>query len=240
VPRVYIHEIVEVDGTRRAHYQHHMTANWVPEAGELRRQRCFGVFSLVGSTGAWPRVVNLWEYDGWDALAHNFSIELAGGVDRDPMLARWWDEAAAFRKGGLDKILVGHDQSPGVQFWEGRGGTGSIAYLHETITVAPGRSEALLHDVFENATSVMAASGIELIGLWRTAMGADNEVIAMWGLPDWPTWAGLEETIMRGGGFHPQEPLVDRQRFLLVDAELSPLRIGRQPLVTDRREIGDL
>ena len=69
--RVYSHEFVDVVGTARAKYQHHMTANWCPEAGPLRRQSCFGVFSVVGSTGRWPQVVNLWEYDGWEALAHN-------------------------------------------------------------------------------------------------------------------------------------------------------------------------
>ena len=50
--RVYIHELVDVVGTARAKYQHHMTANWCPEAGPLRRQSCFGVFSVVGSTGS--------------------------------------------------------------------------------------------------------------------------------------------------------------------------------------------
>ncbi len=239
VPRVYIHEVVEVDGTRRAHYQHHMTANWVPEAGPLRRQRLFGVFSLVGSTGEWPRVVNMWEYDSWDDLAHNFSVELAGGRDRDPMLERWWNEAAAFRRGGSDRVLVAHEESPGVQSWEARGGTRSVGYLHDLITVAPGAAPAICQDVFETATVSMAAFGIQLVGLWRTAMRADDQIVAIWGLPDWPAWAALEEAMDGGSGYQPEAPLA-RERTLLVDAELSPLRIGRQPAESDRRSFDEV
>ena len=33
---------------------------------------CFGVWATVGSTGAWPQTVNMWELNGWKALAANF------------------------------------------------------------------------------------------------------------------------------------------------------------------------
>jgi hypothetical protein len=239
VPRVYIHEVVEVDGTRRAHYQHHMTANWVPEAGPLRRQRCFGVFTLVGSTGPWPRVVNLWEYDSWDDLAHNFSVEFAGVSHRDPMLEQWWDAASEFRRGGFDRILVEHEQNPGVRYWESVGGTGAVAYLQDTIVVAPGEAAAVCDATVTIGVPAMAELGLGLVGLWRTAMRADDEVIAMWGIADWPTWAAAQDAIDRGAGFDP-DALIRRQRVLLVDAELSPLRIGRQPEANDRRPITDL
>lgn len=236
---MYIHEIVEVDGTRRAHYQHHMTANWVPEAGPLRRQRCFGVFSLVGSTGPWPRVVNLWEYDSWADLAHNFSVEFAGTAHRDPMLAQWWEEAASFRRGGVDRILVEQEQNPGVRYWESRGGTGAVAYLHDVMTVAPGAAPAASEALLHRAVPAMADLGLELVGVWRTAMRGADELIAMWAIADWPTWATAEEALDNGAGFTP-ETLTGRERWLLVDAELSPLRIGRQPEVADRRPICEI
>src|SRR3954447_22658658 len=54
--KIYIHELIEIVGHNRAKYQHHMTANWVPVAIKERNQRCYGVWSTIGSTGRWPEV----------------------------------------------------------------------------------------------------------------------------------------------------------------------------------------
>jgi hypothetical protein len=52
--KLYIHEFIDIIGHNRARYQHHMTANWVPVGRAERDQKCFGVWSTVGSTGRWP------------------------------------------------------------------------------------------------------------------------------------------------------------------------------------------
>jgi hypothetical protein len=236
VPRVYIHELVDVVGTERARYQHHMTANWCPEAGPLRRQRCFGVFSTVGSTGRWPQVVNLWEYDGWDDLAHNFSVELVGTSHRDPMLERWWQQAASFRTGGLDRILVAHDASPGVEHWCARGGTGAIAYTQELIRAEVDGAGRLADVVAEDRDGLAERFGLELVGLWRTAMRAHDEVVVLRAVPDWSAWADYESWSSAAGPSGPPGT-VELARTLLVDAELSPLRLGRQPTAEDRRPL---
>jgi hypothetical protein len=67
--KVYIHEFIDIRGHHRADYMQHMTANWSPNAQEDRQQLCYGVWALLGSTGPWPQVVNMWEEDGWDGLA---------------------------------------------------------------------------------------------------------------------------------------------------------------------------
>jgi hypothetical protein len=236
VPRVYIHELVDVIGTERARYQHHMTANWCPEAGPLRRQRCFGVFSTVGSTGRWPQVVNLWEYDSWDDLGRNFSVELVGVGHRDPMLEAWWQVAASFRTGGLDRILVAHEASPGVEQWCSRGGTGAAAYVHEIIRTEVDGAAVLADVVAEDRDELSARFGMELVGLWRTAMRAHDEVVVLRSVPDWSTWAAFEAWSSGSGSSGPPGT-VSLQRTVLVDAELSPLRIGRQPSVEDRRPL---
>jgi hypothetical protein len=239
--RVYIHEFVDVIGTERARYQHHMTANWCPEAGPLRRQLCFGVFSVVGSTGRWPQVVNLWEYASWDDLAHNFEVELVGPAHRDPMLAEWWERAAAFRTGGLDRILVAHDDSPGIERWCDLGGTGAVAYVHELRRTAPGRAAATLDELLAATVPARRRDGIELVGAFRTALRADDEVVTIWALPDWPTWARLEAGLDEAGSTTTTaSPPVSLERILLVDAELSPLRTGRQPVAEDRRSLDEL
>jgi len=236
--RVYLHELVDVIGTERARYQHHMTANWCPEAGPLRRQRCFGVFSVVGSTGRWPQVLNLWEYDSWDDLGHNFSVELVGHEHRDPMLAEWWAKAASFRTGGFDRVLVAHDSSPGVEDWSARGGTGAVAYVHETLHTPPGGAPDLCDEVVGAGAEHLAELGLTLVAAFRTAMRADDEVIALYGVPDWATWARAEAALDRANlGAAAAGAVVARERMLVVDAELSPLRIGRQPEASDRRPL---
>lgn len=228
--RVYIHEFVDVIGTKRSLYQHHMTANWVPEGGPLRRQRCFGVFSLVGSTGRWPQVINIWEYDSWDDLAHNFEVELSGPGHRDPMLEKWWAAAAEFRQGGFDRILVSHQDSPGIEDWQTEGGSGSVAYSHEILHCEPGSAP----EVSDAAARRILEPGVKLIGAWRTAMRAHDEVIVLRGFPDWETWSRSESA---ADSANVEPGVLGCQRVLLVDAELSPLRIGRQPVEADRRDL---
>jgi len=104
--KVYIHEQIDIIGHNRAKYMHHMTANWCPIAREERNQLCYGVWSVVGSTGAWPQTVNMWELDGWEGLAQNFAHELVGAGAQDPSLTAWWAEAASLRRGGFDRIVV--------------------------------------------------------------------------------------------------------------------------------------
>lgn len=236
MPRVYIHELVDVIGTERARYQHHMTANWCPEAGPLRRQRCFGVFSTVGSTGRWPQVVNLWEYDSWDDLAHNFSVELVGPGHRDPMLERWWAQAATFRTGGLDRTLVAHDASPGIEEWCARGGTGAVAYVHELVTTEVDGAARVSDAVAEDRERLAERFGLGLVGLFRTAMRADDEVVVVRAVPSWAAWSAFESWSASDGPSGPPGT-VSLARTLLVDAELSPLRTGRQPSVEDRRPL---
>ncbi|MCU1352174.1 MAG: family containing protein, partial [Acidimicrobiales bacterium] len=104
--RVYIHELIDIRGHHRAAYMHHMTANWSPLAQEQRHQLCYGVWSLLGSTGAWPQTVNMWEEDGWAGLAESFGREAVGAGAQDPALERWWAKAADFRRGGFDRLMV--------------------------------------------------------------------------------------------------------------------------------------
>jgi hypothetical protein len=94
--QVYIHEFIDIIGQNRANYMQHMTANFSPMAQEVRNQRCYGVWGVVGSTGQWPQVVNIWEEDGLDGLAASFRHELSHPTLQDPKLATWWKKAASF------------------------------------------------------------------------------------------------------------------------------------------------
>ncbi|MEY2449995.1 MAG: hypothetical protein QOH79_3471 [Acidimicrobiaceae bacterium] len=242
--QLYIHELIDIVGHNRAKYQHHMTANWVPVAREERGQRCYGVWSTIGSTGRWPEVVNMWEFDGWDGLVRNFEVETAGGRDQDPSLAEWWAGAASLRRGGFDRILVPDGASLSI---DGlcTAGVGGELYCHEIVQVPAGRARELLDAVRDSGEAAYAGEGLGLVGAFRTALRADDECILLWACPSWTVWGHFEQAWHAGGELAGwAKALVDFgatwQRTVLVDAELSPMRIGRQPQMSDRRPLVDV
>ncbi len=238
--KVYIHEFIDIIGPNRLKYMHHMTANWCPEARKERRQLCFGVWGTVGSTGRWPEVVNLWEIDGWEGLAHDFEHELANRSMQDPVLAEWWQAAAAFRSGGFDRIVVPASWSPTIGELNERGVCGAV-YAHEVVSVPPGKSLQYLNAVADHAVELFSEYKATAVGAFRTAMRSDDEAIVIWAFPSFDSAMHFEASI---GGISDERLNVwsrtqrdfgaKVQRTLLVDAPLSPLRIGRQPEVADR------
>jgi hypothetical protein len=242
--KVYIHELIEITGHNRARYLHHMTANWCPVAREERDQLCLGVWATLGSTGAWPEVVNMWELDGWDGLAANFAHETGGGRDQDPSLADWWAAAAALRRGGFDRIVVATDATRTVEELCAAGVRGAV-YAHELFSVPPGTNRELLAAVEADATPRAAELGIAPVGAYRVAMADDSEALALWAIPDWPTWVAYEQAWEPGGplaGWRATLLAMGARwrRQLLVDSPLNPLRTGRQPQASDRRPLDEL
>src|SRR4051812_24269309 len=144
--KVYIHEFIDIIGHNRAAYMHHMTANWSPEAQEQRQQLCYGVWAVLGSTGRWPAVVNIWEHDGWDGLAQSFGVEAVGKGAQDPTLEAWWAKAAEFRSGGQDRILEPAPWTRTITELCGDGVQGQC-YAHEMIVVRNGGADEFLDRV---------------------------------------------------------------------------------------------
>lgn len=236
--KVYIHEFVDIIGHNRSRYMHHITANWSPIAQDERGQQCFGVWGVVGSTGRWPQVVNIWEEDGWDGLGRSFAHELGHAELQDPKLARWWSAAAGMRSGGLDRILVPAPWMPTIaELCEA--GAGGIAYAHDQAVVAPGEAGDYLDLVRDEGESVYASVGWKIVGAWQTALGNESEAFVLWSIPSWRQWSDAEREL-RGDGplgkwrLRHQSAPVTFSRILLVDSPLSPLRTRRQPRREDR------
>lgn len=239
--KVYIHELIDITGPNRAKYMHHMTANWCPIAREERGQLCYGVWGTVGSTGRWPEVVNMWEFDGWDGLANNFAHELSHPGMQDPSLAEWWSVAAELRSGGVDRILVPASWAPPIDELV-RSGAGAPLYAHELLRVAPGSAPELLDAICGGGRAAAAEMGVGLLGAFRVAMCDDSEAIAIWTFPDWPTWARYEHAWTAQGAMGPwRRTLMEMgarfRRTLMIDAPLAPLRTSRQPQLEDRRPL---
>jgi hypothetical protein len=242
--KVYIHEFINIIGHNRAKYMHHMTANWSPIAQEERRQLCYGVWGVVGSTGRWPEVVNMWEEAGFDGLASSFRHELSHASLQDPKLARWWAEAANYRSGGYDRILVPAPWTPTVEELCANGVRGEV-YAHEQYTLPQGTSRHFLETVADQAAPLYEQHGWMLTGAWETAMRNESECFVLWAIPTWEHWASFEraeraETPLRTWRRSTYEQTIGFTRFLLVDSPLSPLRTGRQPSIADRVDNWDV
>jgi hypothetical protein len=241
---VYIHEFIDIIGHNRARYMHHMTANWCPVARAERDQLCLGVWATLGSTGRWPEVVNMWELDGWEGLVANFEHELGHGRDQDPSLAEWWAVAASLRRGGLDRIAIAEPGTRPVDRLIADGVRGEL-YAHELVTLPPGRAVDFLAALRDDGVAAVEDHGLSLVGAFRVTMVNDSECIVIWAIPDWPTWATFEQAWLGSGGLGAwsktlMELGADWRRTLLVDAPLSPMRIGRQPEVADRQPLDSL
>ena len=238
--KAYIHELIDIRGTNRANYMHHMTANWSPNAQEDRNQLCFGVWAVVGSTGPWPQVVNIWEEDGLDGLAASFDQELVGPGLQDPKLERWWQRAADFRRGGFDRILLPAPWMPTVTEAIDAGVRASV-FAHEILTCRPGTAPDLLELVGERAAPAYAPFGWRPVGAWSTAMRDDDEAIVVWAIDDISRWAAAEQAQRSDGGLlgwrrAARSHVTGWERTLLAASPLNPLTIGRQPARSDRTD----
>jgi hypothetical protein len=241
--KLYIHELIDIRGHNRAKYMHHMTANWVPVAIRERNQRCFGVWGTVGSTGQWPQVVNVWELDGWDGLVANFRHEFSHASLQDPSLAEWWAQAATFRRGGFDRICVPAPWTRPIDALVADGVRGEL-YAHELVSLPTGRADDYLDALRDIGCDAAALHGLELVSAFSVAMVGDTECIAIWAIPSWEAWADFERA-QHGAAFKPwraAHAVLDAsfRRTLLVEAPLSPLRLGRQPNESDRRPLDEI
>ncbi len=241
--KVYIHEYIDIIGHQRANYMHHMTANFSPLGQEERNQLCYGVWGVVGSTGRWPQVINIWEEDGLDGIARSFRHELGHPGLQNPSLATWWAKAAEFRSGGTDRLLR---PAPWTRTIEElcRDQVGGELYAHEAITVPPGCSAQYLEAVRLEAIPAYQELGWELAGAWETIMTDESECFVLWAIPTWEQWAELERSLRS----HPRlsqwwsESLrrtTSFRRILLVDSPLCPFRTHRQPARSDQTDWQD-
>ena len=236
--KVYIHEFIDITKQNRARYMHHMAANWSPLAQEQRHQLCYGIWGVVGSTGRWPQVVNIWEEDGFAGLATSFRSEFGTATLQDPALAKWWAAAADLRSGGFDRLLVPHPDTLTIEELCAAGVTGEV-FAQELVTLVPGSALPFLDDALAGAEKLQQAHGWTLAGAWRTAMRNDSEAILLWSIPTWEAWASAEQDLADGRDVLPPDgryTVLGRERILLAASPLCPFRTGRQPSREDRTD----
>src|SRR5262249_38212243 len=95
---IYLHEIIDIVGAGSEPYKRHTGEGW---SGRWRQRssELVGLWQQSGSTGDWPRVINLWEMEGYDHWAEILERQYSG-EGQPPALRRWWTRALAWRSGG--------------------------------------------------------------------------------------------------------------------------------------------
>lgn len=239
--RAYIHEFIDIRGTNRANYMHHMAANWSPAAQESRNQLLFGIWAVLGSTGPWPQVCNIWEEQGLDGLARSFGGEAVGPGLQDPTLERWWNKAAEFRRGGFDRVLLPAPWMPTIEQWTVAGIRATV-FAHEILKCRPGTAPDVLDLARTSASPAYDRFGWTLVGAWTTAMRDDDEAVLLWAVPGWQAWADAEAAQRSDDGLlawraEARRTTTGRHRILLVAGPLCPFRTGRQPSRADQQEL---
>ena len=117
-------------------------------------------------------------------------------------------------------------------------------YAHEIVRAPIGGARAFLDALAETGRPAVEELGLQCVGAFRVMMATDSEAIVIWAIPDLETWATFERAWDRGALAQWRHRLIalgtDVQRTLMVDAPLSPMRIGRQPAVEDRLPLSEI
>jgi hypothetical protein len=173
---LFLHEVIDIVGRGGRAYMEH-TRDFDAGSTTDGGLALVGTWEVVGTTGRWPQVVNVWEYDGWDGwerLAQRTNIRKTENTD----LAEWWDEAYQRRRGGFDRLLRGAAGCPTKAELLAAGTTGSW-FVHELSSVRPGAGPDYLAATLEQRVPAMADLGITVVGLYDSVF-TDTEVCTVW------------------------------------------------------------
>jgi len=174
--RLFLHEVIDVVGRGARAYMEH-TVDFDAEGTTSGGLELLGTWEVVGTTGRWPQVVNLWEIDGWDGWARLAQRTNVDKADNEELTA-WWDAAYQRRSGGFDRLLRGAPGCP-VRAELVSAGTGGSWFVHELSEVRPGAGPEYLAATRDERAPAMAERGIALVGLYDSVL-TDTEVCTIW------------------------------------------------------------
>ena len=176
---IYLHEIIHIVGAGSEPYKQHTGEGW---SGRWREgsSQLVGLWQQSGSTGDWPKVVNLWEMAGYDQWAEILERQYSG-EGQPPGLREWWAQALSWRSGGHDRILEAAPWSPTRAELIARR-IGGRAFIQEVAAIVPGEVDAYLDAVRSRWVPVAKKRGLDLFGAYRVSM-RDDEAVLLWCLP---------------------------------------------------------
>jgi hypothetical protein len=209
---LYLHEVVDIVGTGQEKYLETVGARGRHSERE-GISRLVGAWKVIGSTNRWPRVVNLWEMDGWGHWAATLERQFL--PDKlDGALAPWWAKALEWRSGGFDRILTPAPGSPtraaliaaGLRAW---------VCVHTIARTRPGLVAGYLTAATATLAPALAARGCTLMGAYAAAMRSD-EAILVWAAPDFRHLCALHDDWAADAALHAWRK---REQELCVEVE---------------------
>jgi hypothetical protein len=177
---LYLHEIIDIVGTGQEAYLATVAERARHSTG-AGISRLMGTWKVIGSTNRWPRVVNMWEMDGWEQWADGLERQFVP-AKRDAALAPWWAKATEWRSGGFDRILEPTAYSPTCAALRQQGLKAWVC-VHTAAQLWPGKRDAYLAAIGETLAPVLTARGLTLMGAYAAPMRTD-EAILLWAAPD--------------------------------------------------------
>ena len=172
---LYLFERIDVIGQGAYAYMEHLKKDPVLQMPDMFKLQ--GTFYVVGITGRWPEVINIWDvpggWDGWYANVDRLNLKR-----RKAFYGEWWDQAAQWRTGGLDRLCGAAPGSPTTPDLVARGVKGTL-FLSELLTVRPGSQLEYLAAVVEQRVPVMREYGHEATGMYEV-LSNQHEVVVVW------------------------------------------------------------
>jgi hypothetical protein len=94
---LYLHEVIDIVGENAVPYMEKSVLGFDTATAD-RGLRLYGTWYVMGSTGRWPQVVNLWEmtrgWDDWERLCRSTNLRR----EANESLSAWWHEAYQRRR----------------------------------------------------------------------------------------------------------------------------------------------
>ena len=190
---IWLHEIIHtVPGQEEPYMASVLSLQFTPErkGEDVRHHATLGQFRSTGTSGIWPKVINIWEHGGWDRLVRNLSQQFTDKA-RDTEMEDWWNRNLTLRRGGYDRVLLGASFSPDADSLEREGWRGRI-FLHEIIKVPWGKRDEYVARLGRDFVPVAAKYGWKLVNASTVAM-RPREVFTLFGVQRWGDLARLLE-----------------------------------------------
>jgi len=181
---LYLHETIDIIADGQQSYLDTVAKEWAPRSERRGVSRLVGTWKVVGSTDRWPRVVNLWEMDGWEQFAESLERQHLP-EKRDPDLATWWRKATQWRSGGFDRILEPASYSPTRGDLEARKLVAWVC-VQVVVRLRPGTRRGYLEALGSVLRPALEDRGITLMGAYAVPMRSD-EALILWAAPDFRT-----------------------------------------------------
>jgi hypothetical protein len=166
---LYVHEVITCRSLQgRERYQE--------IAKSMKGFTLLGTWQIVGMTGTWPTVLNIWQVPGGWAGWGDFLHRTYGAVKKEMHV--YFDKFDEVRSGGSDLLMRPVPWSPEPEDLVAEAVTGSM-FVHEVSTVRPGTGRDYLAAMNEHWRPVAADHGHRLIGMYEVLL-SDTVVVTVW------------------------------------------------------------